>query len=873
MLLDPADLKTSQSAQIGATPLSSSKSVVTPVISQESKTSAVPRQEVSEKPVAESKPAKASGKAAKRQAAAQPAGEAAGADSYQVKSGDTLAKIAGQVKPEGISLDQMLVALYRSNSNAFVGKNMNRLRAGQILKVPDAASVEAISNKEAHGVVVAQAADFNAYRNKLAGQVAAAEPQKAPEAKQSAAGKITAKVEEKPTAVNESKDKLKLSKPGAPSEKAAAGMSAEDRIAKDKALTDANTRVKELERNVNDLQKLLELKNKALEEQQKQAELAKKTAAATPAKPVASTPAASAPAAAQPAVTPAVATPVTAAPAAATPSASAAAAAPAASTNVASTPVASPSASAVAASAPATSAPAASIENKNDAEAPPVVAAASAPEIKPVVKPVPVVKKVAPPPPPPEPSFIEENWLPMLGGGGLLAALGGFLVFNKKRREKKKSKDFDESIISGEDSSLTANSLFGSTGGQSVDTSNSVFNSSFTPSASQLDTNEVDPVAEADVYIAYGRDAQAEEILKEALRTQPERNAVRLKLLEIYANRKDVRSFEAQATELYSMTKGEGEDWVQAAALGAALDPSNPMYAGGKSAASAPAAVADQSADLTAPTMPMDEGLDALLNTTQQPGAAAEGLETLGANAAYFANTTSEPLNVAVPEAPVIEAPAISEAVVAAPKTAASSLDFDLAGMDIKPAASEPVKPVAAADLDIGVLDFGLDLKKTDADSTLNGSIESATAMNVDVGKDDLAFMSAGMPDLGTVAKMPEVHIEKPVEPMNFDLSGINLDLSPQPVQAAPAVASAAAADFVAAVQEPFDVGADAPDLSFDINEAPTADSEMATKLDLAIAYQEIGDKDGARELLDEVIKGGTAEQSTKAKSLLASIA
>jgi pilus assembly protein FimV len=73
------------------------------------------------------------------------------------------------------------------------------------------------------------------------------------------------------------------------------------------------------------------------------------------------------------------------------------------------------------------------------------------------------------------------------------------------------------------------------TGGQSIDTNNSVFNSSFAPSASQLDTNEVDPVAEADVYIAYGRDAQAEEILKEALRTHPERYPVRLKLLEIYA--------------------------------------------------------------------------------------------------------------------------------------------------------------------------------------------------------------------------------------------------------------------------------------------------------------------------------------------------
>ena len=48
---------------------------------------------------------------------------------------------------------------------------------------------------------------------------------------------------------------------------------------------------------------------------------------------------------------------------------------------------------------------------------------------------------------------------------------------------------------------------------------------------------------------------------------------------------------------------------------------------------------------------------------------------------------------------------------------------------------------------------------------------------------------------------------------------------------------------------------------------------EMETKLDLAIAYQEIGDKEGARELLDEVIKGGNVEQSSRASSMRASLA
>jgi pilus assembly protein FimV len=64
-----------------------------------------------------------------------------------------------------------------------------------------------------------------------------------------------------------------------------------------------------------------------------------------------------------------------------------------------------------------------------------------------------------------------------------------------------------------------------------------------TYSLSQLDAiGDVDPVAEADVYLAYGRDLQAEEILKEAMRSSPERLAIRTKLLEVYAKRRDTKS-------------------------------------------------------------------------------------------------------------------------------------------------------------------------------------------------------------------------------------------------------------------------------------------------------------------------------------------
>src|SRR4029079_7377933 len=102
---------------------------------------------------------------------------------------------------------------------------------------------------------------------------------------------------------------------------------------------------------------------------------------------------------------------------------------------------------------------------------------------------------------------------------------------------------------------------------------------SMTYSLSQLDAiGDVDPVAEADVYLAYGRDLQAEEILKEAMRSNPERLAIRTKLLEVYAKRRDTKGFELLATQLFALTRGEGEDWAKAQQLGAEIDPENPLF-------------------------------------------------------------------------------------------------------------------------------------------------------------------------------------------------------------------------------------------------------------------------------------------------------
>src|SRR5262249_10348135 len=86
--------------------------------------------------------------------AAAPAASRAtgGSGSYTVKSGDTLSKIAGETKPPNVTLEQMLVAFFRTNQGAFDGGNINRLRAGAIMTVPNADEASATSPVEAANV-------------------------------------------------------------------------------------------------------------------------------------------------------------------------------------------------------------------------------------------------------------------------------------------------------------------------------------------------------------------------------------------------------------------------------------------------------------------------------------------------------------------------------------------------------------------------------------------------------------------------------------------------------------------------------------------------------------------------------------------------
>ncbi len=283
-LLDPPEYKGPQPAPAIAVPTTGAPAIKSVELPKQPPSEA--RLPGAEAPLAAPATAPAAPRAATPSASAPAAAAPRATASYQVKPGDTLTKIANANKPDNVSLQQMLIALYRSNADAFDGSNINRMRAGKILNIPDSETAASVDPDEAARTVLAQAADFNAYRRKLAAAVTAA-PERAERRRQSASGKITARVEEKPAASKEAQDQLKLSKAEEPGKKGALrsrqGLQ-EELITKEAALKEANERIALLEKNVQDMQKLLELKSQSGAQLQQQAAKAGAGKAAEPAK-------------------------------------------------------------------------------------------------------------------------------------------------------------------------------------------------------------------------------------------------------------------------------------------------------------------------------------------------------------------------------------------------------------------------------------------------------------------------------------------------------------------------------------------------------------------------------------------------------------
>lgn len=731
---------------------------------------------------------------------AQP-GPAPKEDSYgPVKRGDTLSKIAMQYKPDDVTLDQMLVLLFRNNKSVFSGSNMNRLKTGKVLSIPDPSEAADIPQKEARKEVRLQVADFNAYRERLASAAGATAP--APDQSGAAAGgKITGPVQDKATpAAGEPREVLKLSQGEQPG--AGGGKAMQDKVhnleeevaARDKTIREANDRIAKLEKTVKDMQGLLELKSKPMAELQKPA--------VTPPVPAPAAP----PPVAPPPVKPEVA------------------------------PVMPPPA------APATGPMANSGTQPN-------IAGGTEPQPKP--KPHPRV--VAPPPPPPsllDDLLAEPTYL--IAGGVVVALILGFLGYRIIRGRRGAAAD--SFGAEKKTSEVGAVSAVGS------DTAALVAAATRSGASQPQIAEEVDPLAEAEIYLAYGRDGQAEEILKEALQSQPRRFEIHLKLLEIFAKRKDVPAFDAVARELQQATGGMGEVWSQAARLGYQIDPSNPRYAGGKPSAEAVAAAAAAAAAsvVTATDKTLDFQIDSL-EASPEIGTLTDIDAGFGRR---FATTTAAAsadrldLNVSVDDG---QAPGTKTDIdlgkLGPSDTTAVDLDLDSLGSPTGAGAGTDINLATFGteqSSDMPVMDFNLDLPPGGDDKS-SAQASKADSVDFDLKLDDTGAASTGGTALdfdidrialetgGASKAEPVLNLDRsgPAMP-EIDLSSINLDLG-----------------GAASPSEPEGGGKD--DKWYDVQ----------TKFDLAKAYQEMGDKEGAREILREVIAEGDNEQQAAAHKVL----
>ena len=718
----------------------------------------------------------------------------AGAASILVEKGDTLAKIADDFKPVDVSLERMMVAMYRANAKTFGGNNMNRIKAGKILRMPDSVEIARLTQAAAVKEIRAQVADWQDYRQKLAA-VQSISAERAP--KQEAAGKISAAVAEKAPAVKESaKEVLKLSKGESLGDKTVAGSAAKSKQEKLTAeADDAAARNKQLQEDKKSIAKLEELNKDA----SKLVELK-----GLPVQP--------------------------------------------------------------------------KIEDLQTPASIPAAAGLAAVSAVPVTEPVAAEFDIM--------AMINEYLAillenPLLLGGGVAVLLGlGSLGIIRARRSsggQKKNIHKNDGVNASAGSLRTPVTPSADTG----DFTHSAAPSAPTSVAAALD--DVDPISEADLFLNFGRDAQAEEILKDALSKNPSNIQVKLKLLSIYVNRKDSKSFSKYAQEIKD--SGDVAAWERAAVMGREVDAGNPAYGGVKGEV--------RHREPAKAEVDFDLGSDQQAIPASSNAVAAKDFKMDFDLSAAQSDVSSKSVDLntpfakssAVPKAKLsadVDATSIlSRADVQSAQTA-SPMDFDVSGILTNDVSN--VAQSTTMDFDVsGILPS--DVK----------NVAQSTTMDFDVSG---SFGST------SVIPEPSPHFASASSAMNLDDLVFDIPTSqskPVPEKAKPTEKAKAAADEGMAftidfptsgnIESPSGKPATANKLDIDFGEininldedAPSVRSggegkdeqwhEVATKLDLAKAYQEMGDADGAREILEEVIRDGDVTQREAGEKLLQQIA
>ncbi|CAI8829119.1 Motility hub protein FimV [Pseudomonas sp. IT-347P] len=718
---------------------------------------------------------------------------------YTTTPRDTLWEIAAKARTGG-SVQQTMLAIQALNPDAFIGGNINRLKTGQVLRLPDSVQSTALPQSKAIAEVAAQNEAWRQGRRYVAKPGTGQQQLDATNRGRGNTG-AAQNAQDNLSLVSAESAKARGNGPAgdakALSNKLALTQESLDTTRRDNE--ELKSRMSDLQSQLDKLQKLIELKNNQLAKLQ--AEGAGAAPAANPANPAA----------------PAV---------------------PAITAELAATPPATP----------ADAAP-----TPESAIAPP----AETPVVEPVVAPKPVADE--------EKTFNELLTNPVLlglvGGGAVILLLLLLLLARRRKAQQEAEKHMRMARALSEEQEFSAEQ----------DLPESSFEGLETPAASvKLNTPApaptpapvvapivmaepiaaplVAPAAErsddvldkAQSHINAGRLNQAAALLEEGVSLEPQRSDLRLKLMEVYGQQGDRDAFVGQERQLVA----NGDNFAKVEALKSRFPAMAVVAASGLAAA----AVA---AELDAQYVK-----DLLLDEPEAPAPAAveDDLDSaFDLSLDDLDNITPvEPAPVVEPEAPVElgEFPSDDdlsfESVLQQQTDVKENLD-DLSDFDLDlDLGAEPAPAVGLADED-----FLLDL---------------------DDGVKDLPPVEPPV-----VADVPQDDLELPAD---FDLSlADEMDSNP----AAEPDAFATELDDVNAeldrlsqsIAEPTFTEADAAmgdDLGEDDFDFLAGTDEAATKLDLAQAYIDMGDNDGARDILNEVLTEGDEKQRGEAKDMLSSL-
>lgn len=738
------------------------------------------------------------------------------AGSYTTKRRDTLWQIAARNTQSGGSVQQTMIAIQALNPDAFIGNNINQLKVGQVLRLPDQQQVQSIPQVEANREVAEQYAAWREGRRL------------GPRARQLDATRRGA-ADAAPERIAQG-DNLRLVSPGnqpgagdakALNDKLAVAQESLDTSRRDNE--ELKSRMSDLQSQLDKLQRLIQLKNDQL------ARLEAQGAAGEPA---------------------------------------------------------------LAATLPGESAPAQPADNTQMPPADPVVAPApaavdTAPGSAPAGEDAPVGQQAG---------ALDEMLgnplvLGLIAGSAFLVLLLLLLLLARRRKAQQEAEkhlrmaralaeegernpdldlpasSFDELEVSAPGVTLSP-AVVAASAAAAVAAEKPVAPAPVGVPLPAQDPN-AELLAEVEQSLARGRLNHAADLLETAVAAQPEQDGLRLKLMEVYARQGDHSAFVEQERKLpgseeniaqvsqlkehYPAMLGIAAAGLGAAALAAELDeqyvqdllqdqPQAPAEVDAEPEPE-PEAVAESEPEsqieavAQAPALD-DNGLDSAFDLDLSDDLPLSDLEPpmLDEAALTDLQVNDEPLAAADPAVQEADADADFEALLAQAQAEPQSVD-DLADFDLdmgEPSVAEPVEEEP--------VDVAAELAAFDSIPEFDPISELELPEDFD--------LSLSLDDQSPAAKS----FASELSDVNAELDKLSQNLE------SPSLESHFTAADAAQEPEPLD------DLDFDFF---SGSDEVATKLDLARAYIDMGDHQGARDILDEVVKDGDDTQRQEAEDML----